>query len=438
MQFSGKLSEGLMRSLASIRSESAAIPIIVRYTSAVRVMRQVDPTPGLVQSYRFRLLPYAHMHATPDAIRTLVRNADITRIYQDLPVYAVLDSSVPHIGAPRLWNVGLTGEGVRLAIVDTGVDSEHPDLVGRVVEAMDFTGEGLADRNGHGTHCAGIAVGSGAASGGLYRGVAPDALVCSAKVLRSDGQGMMSDVMAGIEWAVDQGVQIINLSLGSPGPANGTDALSEMCEAAVELGVIVCVAAGNEGPSPSSIGAPGAAPHVITVGAASDHDIVAGFSSRGPTLDGRIKPDVVLPGVDVIAPRASGTAMGTVLDDAYTCASGTSMAAPHAAGVCALLLQSFPSLTPEQAKARLQSTAVDCNVEPNAQGKGRVDAWGAYNGSIGDLPAPPTPWPDPNPPEDSPGAEPEPPEQVPTPSPAPSGCLLGVLQILLHAVRGLF
>ena len=144
----------------------------------------------------------------------------------------------------------------------------------------------MQDLNGHGTHCASIAAGTGAASGGQYRGVAPDASLYIAKVLDAAGNGRMTSVMAGVEWAVDEGVQVISLSLGGSGPCDGTDALSEMCDAAVAEGVVVCVAAGNEGPEPYTVGAPGCARDVITIGAANDLDRIAAFSSRGPTRDG--------------------------------------------------------------------------------------------------------------------------------------------------------
>ncbi|GAI05605.1 unnamed protein product, partial [marine sediment metagenome] len=195
-----------------------------------------------------------------------------------------------------------------------------PDLKGRVAAVQDFTGEGPNDRHGHGTHCASIAAGSGAASGGEYRGAAPEASIYSAKVLGSDGLGMMSDVMAGIEWAHDQGVHVVSLSLGSSGSDDSTDALGETCDAVVDEGIVVCVAAGNEGPNPGTICTPGSARKVITVGAATEEDQVATFSSRGPTADGRPKPDVVLPGVGIIGARARGTGMGTIVNQYYSSA----------------------------------------------------------------------------------------------------------------------
>ncbi len=415
---STKLTEGLMRTLTQMGEEDR-VSIIVRYVPTRRVMRHREPLRGVREGYRYRLRPFVQMEATPEAIRRLQQDEEVVRVYEDKPVHALLDASVPHIGVPRLWQGGYTGANVRIAIIDTGVDPDHPDLVGRIGKMTDFTGEGPTDGNGHGTHCAGVAAGSGAASGGRYRGVAPGATIYSAKVLRSDGRGMMSDVMAGVEWAAAQNVQVFSLSLGSEGPCDGTDALSEMCDAAVESGVIACVAAGNEGPGNYTVGSPGCARDVITVGACDESDRLASFSSCGPTSDGRVKPDILLPGVEIVSARAQGTYMGQIVDAHYTSASGTSMATPHAAGLCALLLQAKPELTPAEVKRRLMETAVDLGLSPYMQGGGRVDAWAALT-----QPLPSEPEPTPEPP-------------VPTPGPSTGlGCMLSMLELLLTGKKG--
>jgi serine protease AprX len=276
-------------------------------------------------------------------------------------------------------------------VVDTGADVTHPDLAGRVTATRDFTGQGFSDGHGHGTHVCGIASGSGAASDGKYTGVAPDAFLMVAKVLKADGAGFTSDVMAGVEWAVSQRAQVINLSLGSSGPSDGTDALSAACDAAWGRGVVVCVAAGNDGPASGAVGSPGSARKVITVGATDDVDAIAGFSSRGPTQDGRQKPDVCCPGVGIAAPRAAGTAMGSVVDDRYTRASGTSMATPHASGAAALILQANPAFTPDQVKGRLMETAKNLGLDGNTQGAGRASVSGALG--LDGNGAPPVPKP---------------------------------------------
>ncbi|MBU0493763.1 MAG: S8 family peptidase [Chloroflexi bacterium] len=338
-------------------------------------------------------MPAAAAQATPQKIDELRQDPTVETVWLDLPVHTCLNVSVPLIQAPAVWQAGIDGRGIRIAIVDTGLDMNHPDFAGRIGSTTDFTGQGALDNNGHGTHVAGIAAGAGA----VYRGVAPGATIYAAKVLRGDGSGMFSDVMAGVEWAVQQNAHVINLSLGSAGSSDGNDALSQTCDAAVGRGVVMCVAAGNAGPGPQTVGSPGASRLSITVGATDDGDAVASFSSRGPTADGRTKPDVCFPGVGIIAPRANGTSMGHPIDSLYTEASGTSMATPHTAGTAALLLQAKPGLSPAQVKDLLQTTARNLGLDGNVQGAGRAVVFAAYQKALGAAPPVPTPTPDPTP-----------------------------------------
>jgi subtilisin family serine protease len=362
-------------------------PVIIQFRAAARLRQAL--VADLAVSYTYSLLPAMALLASADRIARLAQDPDIERIWLDLPVHTWLDTSVPLLGVPKAWATGLRGKGMTIAVVDTGADVTHPDLAGRVIATMDFTGQGFSDGHGHGTHVCGIAAGSGAASGGKYTGVAPEASLMVAKVLKADGAGFTSDVMAGLEWAVDQRAHVINLSLGSSGPADGTDALSAACDAAWGRGVVVCVAAGNDGPGSGTVGSPGSARKVITVGATDDVDAIAGFSSRGPTQDGRQKPDICCPGVGIAAPRAAGTAMGSAVDDRYTRASGTSMATPHASGAAALILQANPAFTPDQVKGRLMETAKNLGLDGNTQGAGRASVATALGlDGNGDTPAP--------------------------------------------------
>lgn len=377
------------------------VPVIIRYSQAVPLARGFAIARNIPVRHTYDLLPAVATLLPMTQVDALTDDPEVEMIYPDLPVHTMLDQSVPIIRAPQVWAAGVTGRGVTVAIVDTGVDGDHPDLAGRLVTTKDFSGEGFKDNNGHGTHVAGIVAGSGAASNGKYRGVAPEATLIAAKVLKGNGSGLMSDVMAGVEWATQQKAQVINLSLGGPpAPCDGTDALSLMCDAAVRAGVVVCVAAGNSGPGDRTIGAPGCAREVITVGATisgpTDYDNVTDFSSRGPTSDGRTKPDICFPGLNIISARAGGTSMGNVIDDHYTEASGTSMATPHCAGAAALLLAAEPSLTPAQVKERLMRGARKMFLRPgtplgdNLQGVGRADVLNAFHNEAG-SPLPPAP-----------------------------------------------
>ncbi|MHA1651842.1 MAG: S8 family peptidase [Candidatus Helarchaeota archaeon] len=350
---------------------------------------------GIKVVFIHKLINAVTIEASPQTILNLSDKDIVVKIWEDLEVQMFLHESVPLINAPKVWDKGAEGQGIIIAIVDTGVDGNHPDLQGKLLASADFTNEGYFDGNGHGTHVAGTVCGTGAASNGKYVGVAPKANLIAAKVLDSSGSGTFSGVIAGIEWATDQKPHVMNLSLGAnvPGSCDGTDPVCLAVDAAMDKGIVVCVAAGNAGPGSSTIGTPGCAKKVITVGASDKNDQIAWFSSRGPTKDGRVKPDILLPGYNIIAPRAKDTSMGHVIDEFYTQASGTSMATPHCCGVAALILSANPNLTPAQIKQKLMQTAIDLHYDPNTQGSGRVDAERAFGGSP--VPSPPEPEPTP-------------------------------------------
>jgi serine protease AprX len=386
---------------------TAPIPIVILFrqdqVGISDAVEGVDPA-----RRAFRLIPATSNVATRDGIERLTDQSEVKMVWYDAPVHSMADVSLSLIGVPPVWQLGISGKGIKVGIVDTGIDPNHPDFSMRIAQVKDLTGEGPLDNNGHGTHIAGIIGGSGAASGGALKGVAWECLLYVAKALRGDGSGSTSDAMAGIEWAVQQGVQVLNVSPGSDEPSDGTDALAVMCDAAVNKGVVVCAAAGNSGPAQGTMGSPACAREVITVGATDKENQMASFSSRGPTLDGRGKPDLCLPGVNVISCRASRTSMGTPLDESYTRASGTCLAAAHAAGISALLLQARPGLSPRQIKEVLMKTAKTLSFDVNAQGMGLADVFAAYSSAVGEVPQ----------------------AQKPTPTPPPPGCL-GTLKTVL-------
>jgi subtilisin family serine protease len=374
----------------------APIGVIVRHKEGVVSARAVAAAAGAEVTHTYKLVPATAMRVSPAGIQALSQDPTVDFIWPDLPVHTWLNQSVPHINVPQVWDLGFHGEGMKIGVVDTGIDPTHPDFAGRIAAKTSLVGGDGTDDNGHGTHVCSIAAGSGAASEGKYRGVAPAASLYVAKVLDANGSGSTSGVMAGVEWAVDQGVHVINLSLGSDGACDGTDALSTLCDQAVQQhGVVVCVAAGNAGPAAGTVGSPGCARWVITIGAADDSDVIANFSSRGPTADGRIKPDILFPGVNIVAAQAAGTSLGPVVAPHYIRLSGTSMATPHATGSAALLLQAKPDLTPNQVKWVLLTSAVNLGQPANSQGSGRADVFAAYqkaiSGTVPDLPNPPVP-----------------------------------------------
>lgn len=304
--------------------------------------------------------------------------AGVDKIWLDRQMVALDEDSAPQIGAPVAWDSGYTGQGVTAAILDTGIDTTHPDLDdGLVVAARNFSDSGtVLDKNGHGTHVASVVAGSGAASEGLRKGIAFQADLMNVKVLGDDGTGPMSDVINGMEWAAEHDADIVNMSLGAKGVyTDGSDPASQAVdELTEEYGTLFVIAAGNDGPGDSTVTTPGTADTALTVGAVDKSDQLAGFSSRGPRAgDYALKPDLTAPGVDIIAARAAGTSRGEPVGKYYTKMSGTSMAAPHVAGAAALLMDQHPDWTWLEVKNALASTAELGDYTVYQQGGGRID-----------------------------------------------------------------
>ncbi|MDT3395111.1 S8 family serine peptidase [Streptomyces sp. B1866] len=299
----------------------------------------------------------------------------VAKVWLDGKVRASLDRSVPQIGGPEAWAAGYTGKGVKIAVLDTGVDQTHPDLAGREVAERNFSdAEDAVDREGHGTHVASTAAGSGAKSGGRYKGVAPDAQIIDGKVLDDEGGGTTSGVLAGMEWAVAQGAKVVNMSLGST-DTPGLDPLEEAVgRLTAEKGVLFAVAAGNNGPQAGTIDSPGSAEAALTVGAVDKEDRLARFSSAGLTEGHTLKPDVTAPGVDITAARAAESTPQRPAGPGYATLSGTSMATPHAAGAAALLAQQHPDWMGTRIKQALASSAAQvAGASAYQQGTGRID-----------------------------------------------------------------
>ncbi|MEU1415221.1 S8 family serine peptidase [Streptomyces sp. NPDC005731] len=315
--------------------------------------------------------------------------AGVRHVWLDGKVKAAgLDWNLEKINAPQAWSTGATGKGVKVAVIDTGIDTTHPDLAGHVDASVNFSDAAdTGDHVGHGTHVAGTIAGTGAASGGARKGAAFGATLLNVKVLDDDGQGMDSSVIAGMEWAAQHGAKVANLSLGGE-PTDGTDPDSlALDQLTAQYGTLFVVAAGNNG-KPHTIATPGAADDALTVAATDRDDAVARFSSRGPRIDGAFKPDISAPGDGIVEDRAAGTSLGSPVDQYYTTLSGTSMATPHVAGAAALLAQEHPDYTPAQLKSVLQSSSHTLGgpapgvVFGSDQGAGRLDAAAALDQQV--------------------------------------------------------
>ncbi|MFI1185502.1 S8 family peptidase [Streptomyces californicus] len=303
--------------------------------------------------------------------------AGIDRVWLDGVRRASLDRSVAQIGAPTAWEAGFTGKGVKIAVLDTGTDTTHPDLKGQVLAQKNFsTSKDTKDRVGHGTHVASIAAGTGAKSGGKFKGVAPDAKLLAGKVLDDEGYGEDSGILAGMEWAVAQGADIVNLSLGGRDTPEVDPLEAAVDKLSAEKGVLFAIAAGNEGDGAGTVGSPGSADAALTVGAVDDKEVLAEFSSRGPRVgDGAVKPDVTAPGVDTTAAIPSGSLIAREVGESpagYATISGTSMATPHVAGAAALLKQQHPEWTSTELKGVLTASTKPGAYNPFQQGSGRI------------------------------------------------------------------
>ncbi|WP_092782913.1 S8 family serine peptidase [Actinokineospora terrae] len=365
----GRLDQRLFDVTALIRDgfddrSTPTTPLIATYPANA-------PAPGIAAAEQ-RALPsiggasFALPKGTP---LVSTRAAGFTKVWLDGRVTASLDRSVPQIGAPEAWKAGLTGKGVTVAVLDTGVDETHPDLAGAVTRSRNFSDSpDTDDRVGHGTHVAATVTGSG-----RYQGVAPDSTLLNGKVLGDEGGGYESDVIAGMEWAAAEGADVVNLSLGSSSPSAGDDPASlAVNRLTAETGTLFVVAAGN---SAGQVGSPAAADAALTVGAVARDESLAPFSSRGPRAgDGAIKPDITAPGVGIVAARAAHGQIGDPVGDRHVALSGTSMATPHVAGAAALLAGQHPDWKADRLKATLVGTAKpNPALTPFEQGGGRVD-----------------------------------------------------------------
>lgn len=387
-------------------SHSDRLPLIVTYTDAAARARSAKTPDGArktltLSSIQGAAISAEHARATDfwsSLTGAAAKNAageqpsgrltgGIAKVWLDGKAKATLSDTTAQIGAPEVWESGDTGQGVDVAVLDTGIDAAHPDFAGRIAASESFVpGQDVTDRHGHGTHVASTVAGTGAASDGKEKGVAPGASLHIGKVLDNDGSGQDSWILAGMEWATrDQHAKIVSMSLGGD-PTDGTDPLSQAVNRlSAETGALFVIAAGNSGPEPYSIGAPGAADAALTVGAVNGPgkgvDQLAEFSSRGPRVgDNAVKPDLTAPGVNILAARSQYAPEG---EGAYQTMSGTSMATPHVAGAAALLAAKHPDWNGQQLKEALVSTTASTRrFSPYQGGSGRLDIAAAVKATV--------------------------------------------------------
>jgi len=328
-------------------------------------------------AYIYNDLGIALIGGEDDQIKSVQSNSDDEYIVVPELIVEIPRDFQAQLTIPSTWGVkatkadesGYTGKGVKVAVLDTGFDTAHPDFANRTVVTQSFTGEPFADMHGHGTHCIGSACGNIDLNGIRY-GVAIDSLIYSGKVLDNSGSGAQSWILDGMDWAVKQGCKVISMSLGSPVYVGQTYNLAyeRQAKMALSKGCIVVAAAGNESRRAwnviNPVGSPADCPSVLAVAAVDENMNVADFSNRSINPTGKI--GIAGPGVAVYS--------AWPLPKRYNTISGTSMATPHVAGIIALLWEKYPNYLPEQILVELFKLAKQLTAQNVDVGAGLVTA----------------------------------------------------------------
>ncbi|GGV88082.1 hypothetical protein GCM10015535_38590 [Streptomyces gelaticus] len=398
----GKVDEQLFNVTGLIRqgyddTHTDALPLIATYRSGVSVAVGAPAAPrGAERGLSLPAVNGVALKTGKDTAAAFWQDitsprsrsgSSVKKLWLDGKVKATLDRSTAQVHAPEAWAAGYDGKGTKVAVLDTGADAEHPDLVNRVAGSKNFTDSKTTDdRQGHGTHTASTVGGSGAASDGRKKGVAPGTSLLVGKVLSDQGYGLDSWIIAGMQWAVDQEADVVSMSLGSSAIGDCNDPLSQATQQLSQNNhTLFVVAAGNIGPGTETVSSPGCVPGVLTVGAVDRDDTTAWFSSRGPVaVTHTLKPEIAAPGVDISAASAGGRGVY-----AYRTMSGTSMATPHVAGAAAIVRQAHPDWTAQQIKEALVSSARTGGkiADADETGAGVLDVFGAVNQKVLSAPA---------------------------------------------------
>lgn len=290
------------------------------------------------------------------------------------------DTNLQQIKAPQAWQAKLTGKGFTVAVLDSGVDTAHPDLVNVVSQSKSFSGADTTDRVGHGTHVAGLIAGTGVLAPQQRRGVAYQAKILNGKVLDDTGAGFESSIIDGMQWAVEKKASVINMSLGGAVLYQNDPISVALDRLAATSNSLFVVAAGNDGAG--TVGSPGMAQRALTVGAVDAKGDIAPFSSYGVQYGTGVKPELTAPGVKIVSDCSTAVTPQRCMGPTMAM-SGTSMATPQVAGSAVLVRQAHPTWTPAQVKAALVASAVTNSSESvHSQGGGLVDIPAAVGQSV--------------------------------------------------------
>lgn len=358
------------------------LPVIIQFNKDISGLKENISNLYTKVKSNLSLIDAFAGNMTTDMIYRLSSSPDVDYISFDSKVYTLLDIATPTMEAYFPHEQGFQGEGITIAVIDTGV-APHDDLIkpiNRIIGFKDYvSNKDLPyDDNGHGTHVSGIIAANGYSSRGKYTGVAPKSNILSIKALDKNGSGNTSDIIDAISYVIETkdkyNTKILNLSLGTPANnSSKNDPLSKAVEEAIKNGIIVIAAAGNSGPREGTILSPGINQHVITVGAVDDKrtidptdDTIATFSSRGPTNEGINKPDIVAPGVNI-------NSLSNTNLNGYISLSGTSMATPLVSGSVALLLNKYGNMSQRDVKNMIIKSCIDLKDDEKNQGYGMLN-----------------------------------------------------------------
>lgn len=368
------------------------VGVIVKYKSYVSIETKaysITDVGGYVNLYH-DFINAASGFIPANMLGVLQSNPNVEYVELDQEVYALAQTipwGITKINAPTVWNTGNKGAGIKIGVIDTGIDYNHEDLKSNYKGGYNYVAKTSdpKDDHGHGTHVSGTIAALNNDIGVV--GVAPEAWIYAIKVLDSNGSGSYSNVISGIEWCINNGMQIMSASLGG---GSFSQALKDACDSAWNAGLVFCAAAGNSGgtgcpATGGNVGYPAKYDSVIAIGATDSGDALASFSSRGPEVE------VSAPGVAVLSTVPTGTCK--MCDPSgYKQANGTSMATPHASGVCALIWKANPSYTNAQVRTCLQTGVLDLGAvgRDSCFGYGRIDANLAV-ACVAGTPPPPCP-----------------------------------------------
>lgn len=351
------------------------VPVLVCKLPAgqVAALEEVEGVKHIFADYKAELYQDRDRVTSKSFLDLQKETADHPRLY--------LNESTGIVGAPQLWDLGINGSGIYIAIIDTGVNWTHPDLAGKVVLSTSFVPyEDPMDYFGHGTHVAGIAAGTGAASAGKFKGVAPGAYIMNIKIFDAHGYAATEWILAALDYTLLVKPDVVSMSWGD-WPALPESFPVNLYITEIAKNHIIPVAAAGNFYYYWTVGTPANNPYVISVGATAKNDRLASFTSKGPDIYTlRTLPTVSAPGVDVVAPASGllGSLFALPENPYYATLSGTSMSAPHVAGAVALLLSAFPSSLTNAIRASLILGADDIGYDINAMGAGRLNAYNSY------------------------------------------------------------